>query len=112
VLNVPDYSFSTLPGQSLTVYAANGLLANVYDSTPGAIARVTVTAVNGTATPAGGSTTVTLASGSSLTVKSDGYFAYTPVAGFHGGRHLHLHRQRWHADHHGQWRHPRLGGAA
>ena len=34
---LPDASFSTAPGQTLTVDASNGLVANVYDSSNAAV---------------------------------------------------------------------------
>ena len=82
LLIVPDFYYATSSTVgSLTVPAGSGLLANAYDSVG---ATLSVTAVNGTAIPAGGSATVTLASGSTLTVNSDGSFTYVPAASVQG----------------------------
>jgi hypothetical protein len=79
-LEVSHVLYMETMGQTLTVDASNGLLQSAYDSTG---AAVTVTAVNGTALT-NGSATVTLASGSNLTVNSDGSFTYTSAAGLQG----------------------------
>ena len=72
-LDVPDAYYSALSGQGLVVNRETGLLSGIFDTnyTP-----VSVTAVNGTAVPAGGSVAVTLASGGTLTVNADGSFVY------------------------------------
>jgi hypothetical protein len=79
-LKVPDADYTATAGVALNENATNGLLSGVYDSSG---AAVTVIAINGTSL-ANGTATVTLASGSTLTVNADGSFVYTAAAGFQG----------------------------
>ena len=78
-INLPDASYTTGFGQTLTIYGSTGLLANLTES-PG-LAPV-VTAINGST--AGVGTPITLPSGATLTVNADGSCTYTPAVGFAG----------------------------
>jgi hypothetical protein len=78
-IDLPDASYPTSFGQTLTIGGGTGLLANLSDS-PGL--APTVTAINGST--AGVGTPITLPSGATLTVNADGSFTYTPAAGFAG----------------------------
>jgi hypothetical protein len=81
-LDVPSFNYTTVRTiGSLTIPAGSGLLADAFDPTGGTLS---VTAVNGEAIPAGSSSTIPLASGSMLTVNSNGSFTYVPAAGFQG----------------------------
>lgn len=77
VANTDNY-FTGL-NQGINVLAANGLLSNDNDMDGDPLA---VTKVNGLAANVG--TTITLASGATLTVEEDGSFIYTPATGWSG----------------------------
>jgi hypothetical protein len=79
VLSVGDAYYTTSTGQTLSVDAPNGLLANAYDSSGNTLQ---ITAVNGNSTNVG--TAITMASGATLTVNADGSFTYVPAASFQG----------------------------
>ncbi|MFL6277377.1 MAG: HYR domain-containing protein, partial [Blastocatellia bacterium] len=76
-----DDSYHTIGNVHIQVPVAQGVIAN--DLNPNPSGTLTVTKVNATAVPGGGSATASTANGS-VTMSSDGSFTYSPNANFRG----------------------------
>src|SRR5436853_161221 len=74
-----DNSYQTIGNVNIQVPVAQGVIAN--DLNPNGSGTLTVTKVNATVVPGGGSATASTANGS-VTMSSDGSFTYAPNAGF------------------------------
>jgi uncharacterized repeat protein (TIGR01451 family) len=74
-------SYNTIGNVNIVIPVAQGVMAN--DLNPNGSGTLSVTQVNATPVPGGGSATATTAGGS-VTMSSDGSFTYTPDAGFRG----------------------------
>jgi hypothetical protein len=76
-----DDTYNTIGNVDIQVPVAQGVIAN--DLNPNGSGTLTVTQVNSTAVPGGGSAAAATTNGS-VTMNSDGSFSYSPNAGFHG----------------------------
>jgi uncharacterized repeat protein (TIGR01451 family) len=74
-------SYNTIGNVNISVPVAQGVIAN--DLNPNGAGTLTVTKVNSTIVPGGGSATDATANGS-VTMSSDGSFTYTPNVAFRG----------------------------
>src|SRR5689334_879004 len=76
-----DDSYNTIGNVNISVPVAQGVIAN--DLNPNGAGTLTVTKVNSTTVPGGGSATDSTANGI-VTMSSDGSFTYTPNVAFRG----------------------------
>jgi uncharacterized repeat protein (TIGR01451 family) len=76
-----DDSYHTIGNVNISVPAGQGVIAN--DTNPNGPGTLTVTKVNSTPVPNGGSATTSTANGS-VTMSSDGSFSYNPNVAFRG----------------------------